>query len=326
MRKRKFGSSDLESSVVGFGCWPMGRGQYGAFDDDEAIAAVHAARDAGVTLYDTAAVYGWGYSEKLMGRALKGWRQDIVLVTKCGRRWDRGVTDRRVGPHSDSSPEFIEQELEQSLRSLQTDYIDLLLVHWPDPTRPMAVPMETLIRAQEAGKIRCAGVSNFSVEQMEESLKTMAIIASQTGYHIFDRRYEDDILPFAKEHGMGVMAYGSMAHGLLTGTFTKDMEFDDDDWRKNRQAFGLPLYEGEDFERNLRVVDRLKRIAADNGKTVAQLAIAWVLSNPAITVALCGARNPGEIIEDAGGDWEMPTDVKQAIEEAVQAEQPPDEG
>ena len=325
MRTRKFGSSDLESTVVGFGAWPMGRGQYGAFDDDEAIAAVHAARDLGITLYDTAAVYGWGYSEKLMGRALHGWRQDIVLVTKCGRRWDRGVTDRRVGPHSDSSPEFIQQEIEQSLRSLQTDYIDLLLVHWPDPTRPMEVPMETLLRAQEAGKIRYAGVSNHSVEQMEECLKTMPIIASQTGYHIFDRRYENDILPFARDHGMGVMVYGPLAHGLLTGTFTKDTEFSDDDWRRNRQAFGLPIYEGKHFDRNLRVVDRLKKIAADNGKTVAQLAIAWVLSNPAITVALCGARNPAEITEDAGGDWELPAGVKQAIENAVQAEPPPEE-
>jgi len=324
MRTRTFGNSDLETTVVGFGAWPMGRGQYGSFDDDEAIAAVHAARDAGITLYDTAPVYGWGYSEQLMGRALKGWREDIVLVTKCGRRWDRGVTDRRVGPHSDSSPEFIQQELEQSLRTLQTDYIDLHLVHWPDETRPMEVAMETLLKAQEAGKIRYAGVSNHSVDQMADCLKTMPIIASQTGYHIFDRRYESDILPFAKDNGMGVMAYGSLAHGLLTGAFDKDTQFGQDDWRKDRQAFGVPLYEGEHYARNLRVVDRLKTIAADNGKTVAQLAIAWVLSNPAITVALCGARNPAEITEDAGGDWDLPADVRQAIEDAVAAEPEPE--
>ena len=322
MRTRKFGNSDLESSVIGFGSHPMGRGQFGAFDDDEAIAAVHAARDAGITLYDTGAVYGWGYSEKLLGRALKGWRQDIVLVTKGGRRWEPGITDRRVGPRSDSSREFIEQGIEESLRNLQTDYIDLYLIHWPDPDRPFDEPMETLLRAQEAGKIRYAGVSNFSVEQMEESLKTMPLVASQIGYHIFDRRREEDVLPFARERGMGVMVYGPMAHGLLTGTFTKDMEFADDDWRSSREAFGLPLFEGEHFERNLRIVDRLKEIAADNGKTVAQLAVAWVLSNPAITVALCGARRPAEIIEDARGDWEMPPDVRQAVEDAVQAERP----
>ena len=319
MRTRKFGSSDLETSVIGFGCHPLGRGQYGALDDDEAIAAVHAARDAGIALYDTAAVYGWGYSEKLLGRALKGWREDIVVVTKGGRRWEPGITDRRVGPRSDSSREFIEQGIEESLRNLQTDYIDLYLIHWPDPARSFEEPMETLLRAQEAGKIRHAGVSNFSVEQMAESLKTMPLVASQIGYHIFDRRCEENILPFAKEHGMGVMVYGPLAHGLLTGTFTKDTEFADDDWRKSREAFGLPLYEGEHFERNLRIVDRLKEIAAANGKTVAQLAIAWVLSNPAITVALCGARKPAEIIDDVGGDWDLPADVRQAVEEAAHA-------
>jgi len=319
MRTRTFGSSNLETSVIGFGCHPLGRGQYGALDDDEAIAAVHAARDAGVTLYDTAAVYGWGYSEKLLGRALKGWRENVVVVTKGGRRWEPGITDRRVGPRSDSSRQFIEQGIEESLRNLQTDYIDLYLIHWPDPARSFEEPMETLLRAQEAGKIRHAGVSNFSVEQMAESLKTMPLVASQIGYHIFDRRCENNILPFAKEHGMGVMVYGPLAHGLLTGTFTKDTEFADDDWRKSREAFGLPLYEGEHFERNLRIVDRLKAIAADNGKTVAQLAIAWVLSNPAITVALCGARKPAEIIENVEGDWDLPLDVRQAIEEAARA-------
>ena len=303
----------------------MGRGQYGAFDEDQAIAAVHAARNLGVTLYDTAAVYGWGASEKLLARALKGWRQDIVLVTKGGRRWEIGVSDRRAGPRSDSSREFIEQGIEESLRNLQTDYIDLYLIHWPDPSRSFDEPMETLLRAQEAGKICYAGVSNFSVDQMAESFKTMPLICSQTGYHIFDRRCEADIVPFTKEHGMGIMAYGSLAHGLLTGTFTKDTEFADDDWRKSREAFGQPLYEGEHFKRNLRIVDRLKKIAADNGKTLPQLAIAWVLSNPAITVALCGARNPAEITDDAGGDWEMPADVKQAIEDAVQAEPEPEE-
>ena len=318
MRMRKFGNSYLEASVVGFGCHPMGRGQFGAFEDDEAIAAVHTARDLGITLFDTAAVYGWGYSEQLLGRALKGRRHEVVLVTKGGRRWDRGVTDPAVGRRSDSSPEFIAEGIEQSLRNLQTDYIDLYLIHWPDPTRPFSEPMEALLRARDAGKIRHAGVSNFSIEQIEESLKTMPLTACQIGYHILDRRCETDFLPFARERGMGVMVYGSLAHGLLTGALTKDTEFADDDWRQAGDAFGLPLFEGEHFQRNLRIVERLKQIAADNSKTVAQLAIAWVLSNPAITVALCGARRPTEIIDNAGGDWELPANVKQAVEEAAQ--------
>jgi len=319
MRTRKFGDFDLKASVIGFGCHPMGRGQFGAFEDDEAIAAVHAACDAGITLFDTAAVYGWGYSEQLLGRALEGRREEVVVVTKGGRRWEKGISDRRFGPRSDGSPEFIAEGIEQSLRNLRTDYIDLYLIHWPDPERPFAETMEALLRAQEAGKIRYAGISNFSVEQIAESLKTVPLTAAQVGYHIFDRRSEETVLPFARERGMGVMIYGPLGHGLLTGALTKDTEFADDDWRQSREAFGLPLFEGEHFERNLRIVDRLKEIAAAHGKSVAQLAIAWVLSNPAVTVALCGARSPAEIIEDTGGDWELPADVKQAIEEATQA-------
>jgi hypothetical protein len=318
MRTRTFGNSGLEVSVIGFGGWPMGRGQYGPFDDDEAVEAVHAARDAGVTLFDTAAVYGWGYGEELMGKALQGWREEIVLVTKGGRRYSTDA-DNRTNV-SDSSADFIREGLDESLQRLQTDYIDLYLIHWPDPTRGFDEPMEVFHEARRAGKILYGGVSNFSVEQMGAALDTFPIATDQVGYSLFDRRAEAEILPFVAGNRMGAMSYGPMAHGLLTGTFTLETEFADDDWRRSRQAFGLPLYEGEHFARNLRVVERLKEIAAGYGKTVAQLSLAWVLSNPAVTVALAGAKKPSEIEEDVGGDWELPGEAKQAIEDAFAAE------
>lgn len=321
MRTRHFGTSDLETSVIGFGGWPMGRGHYGAFDEGEVISAIHAARDNGITLFDTAAVYGWGASEEILGRALAGSRESVVIVTKGGLVPNPESPDGMPALR-DSSREEIKRGLEDSLRRLQTDYVDLYLIHWPDLDRSFDEPMEALLEAREAGKIRYGGVSNFLVQQMTECLKTFPINCNQVGYHIFDRRPEPEVFPFVRKNGIGVMAYGPMAHGLLTGTFTPETEFAADDWRRRLQAFGQPLFEGEHFLRNLRIVDRLKKIAADNGKTIAQLAVAWVLSNPVVSVALCGARRPEEIIEDIGGDWVLPADVREAIENAVQAEMP----
>ena len=320
MRTREFGNSGLWSSVVGFGGWPMGRGMYGDLDDDEAKAAVRAAYDNGVTLFDTAAVYGWGYGEKLMGEALKGIREKIVLVTKGAREWQRDNPDRKAATVSDSSPERLRAAIDESLRRLQTDYIDLFLIHWPDKTRPFSDPMEVLEEAKRAGKIRHSGVSNFSVEMMAESRQTSQIVTNQIGYHIFDRRPEGEVMPYVSDHDMGVMAYGSMAHGLLTGAWTADQQFGDDDWRKGGANFGINSWGPENLAANIAVVEKLKGIAADHGKTVAQLAIAWVLANPAVTVALAGAKKPSEIEEDIGGDWDMSADLKREIDDLVLSE------
>ena len=207
--------------------------------------------------------------------------------------------------------------LEGSLKRLQTDYIDLCLIHWPDESRPFSEPMEVFSKWKEEGKIRYGGVSNFSVAQMEESLKTFPIICNQVGYNLFDRRPEDKMVPFCREHGLGIMAYGSLSFGLLTGTMTADTKFEEDDWRRNLQAFGLPIFEGEHFIRNLEIVERLKKIAASQGKSIAQLAVAWVLSNPTVAVALTGARKPSEIEENVvAGDWNLTDEVKTEIETA----------
>ncbi len=314
MRYKKFGNSDLETSVVGFGGWPMGRGHYGSFDDDEVVRAVHASIDLGVTLFDTAAVYGWGEGEKLLGRALEGKREDIVIVSKAGIPWDEEGGGRR----RDSSRESLEKSLNESLTRLQTDYLDLFLIHWPDESRPMSVPMEAFADFQEQGKIRYGGVSNFSPQQMSDCLDVFPIVTNQVGYHLFDRRPEPEIIPFCADNGMGIMAYGSLAHGLLTGTMTPETTFGEDDWRRSLMAFGQPIFKGQNFLDNLKKVDTLKEMAADRGFSVAQLALAWVASEPTVSVALVGTRKPEEIQENvAAADWELSPSERAEIKAVV---------
>lgn len=315
-----FGNSGLETSVIGYGGWPMGRGMYGNFDDDEAIAAARASYEKGVTLFDTAAVYGWGYGENLMGKALKGIRNNVVLVTKGAREWVRDNPDRRSATVSDSDPKRLLASIDESLKRLQTDYIDLFLIHWPDHNRAFSEPMEALENAKAAGKIRHTGVSNFSVEMMAESRETSPIITNQIGYHIFDRRPEAEVMPFVRENEMGIMAYGSLSHGLLTGTWNADKTFSDDDWRRGGANFGINSWGPENLAANVAVVEKLKVIAADHGKTIPQLAIAWVLTNEAVSVALAGSVTPSEATDNIGGDWDMSSDLKKEIDNLVTSE------
>ena len=320
MRKRMFGNSGLETSVIGYGGWPMGRGMYGDFDDDEAIRAARASYEKGVTLFDTAAVYGWGYGENLMGKALKGIRENVVLVTKGAREWVRDNPDRRSATVSDSDPKRLLASIDESLKRLQTDYIDLFLIHWPDHNRAFSEPMDALEKAKAAGKIRYTGVSNFSVEMMAESRDSSPIVTNQIGYHIFDRRPEAEVMPFVKDNGMGIMAYGSLSHGLLTGTWDADKTFSEDDWRRGGANFGINSWGPENLAANVAVVEKLKVIAADHGKTIPQLAIAWVLANETVSVALAGSVTPGEATDNIGGDWEMSPELKNEIDDLVISE------
>ena len=314
MLYRKFGSSDLETSVVGFGGWPMGRGHYGSFDELQVINSIQRSIDLGVTLFDTAAVYGWGEGEKLLGRAIEGKRQDIVIVSKGGLLWDApGGPSQR-----DSSRESLEKSLDESLTRLGTDYLDLYLIHWPDESRPMAEPMEAFAEFERQGKIRYGGVSNFNPQQMADCLEVFPIVTNQVGYHLFDFRPEPEIVPFCRENGMSIMAYGSLAHGLLTGTMTPDTTFEDDDWRRSLMAFGQPLFKDQNFLDNLAKVDRLKEIAAEKGLTVAQLALSWVASEPTVSVALVGTRRPEEMEENAKAiEWVMTPSEREEIRTVV---------
>ena len=308
MQSRRFGISDLKSSAIGFGAWEMSVRQYGHIDIDAAARAVRCAIDHGITLFDTAETYGPFTSERLLGRALGARRKDVTLVTKVGFTFRDDPdhpgfmkTDKR-----DSSAGAIIRHADGCLKRLNTDYIDLLLIHFHDGATPHDEVIDALQRLKTAGKIRHYGVSNYTADMLMACQKHGQLTANQVGYNIFDRRVEAGVLPTCRDEGIGFMAYGSLSYGLLSGAFTPETRFVDWDWRSGGDAFGLPLFRREHFLRALQVVERLKRFAADYGKTVAQLALAWLLGKPGVTVALVGMRNEAEARENAAAaDWRL---------------------
>jgi len=308
---RRLGDTDLVCSTIGFGTWALGTTQYGRIDLGDASAAINAAIEGGITLFDTAEAYGPYHSEEILGKALGRRRKDIVLVTKVGFVIDEELNI--VG--RDSSRERVLTGAEGCLKRLGTDWVDLLLIHWPDQHTPFEETMGALEQLKAAGKIRHYGVSNYTVEMMEECGRYGTLAANQVGYHLFDRRMEAQVLPYCREKTIGFMAYGTLGFGLLTGAFTPDTTFVDWDWRSEGTAFGLPLFERESFLGELRCVDRLKEFAAGHGRSVAQLAIAWVVGHPAVTVALVGMRNQAELddnIQAAG--WKLTSEDRAEID------------
>jgi aryl-alcohol dehydrogenase-like predicted oxidoreductase len=283
----------LEVFPIAFGCWQLG-GEWGEFDEAEAVAAIRQARSLGIDLFDTAQGYGFGASEQLLGRALRGKleanREEIVVATKGGLRLLEDGSLAR-----DSSPDWLRQGVEQSLRALGLDFVDLYQVHWPDPDTPFAETAGALEELVEEGKIRHVGVSNFDVAQMAEFAETRPVETLQPAYHLFRREIEESVLPYTSEHDIGVLVYGPLAHGMLTGTFQERMTFPAGDWRA-----GAPFFRGEDFRRNLAAVGELEALAAELSCNVSQLAIAWTLANPAVDVAIVGSRSPRHIEEAAG--------------------------
>lgn len=295
---RRFGTSDLAVAPVGMGTWPIGGARYGTSDDQTAIRAIHAALDAGVTCFDTAPSYGDGHAEALLGQALAGRREQATVVTKGGLIWD----DASQVLGRNSRRDYLIERLDESLRRLQTDYVDVYAIHWPDAETPLADTMRAMEEIALSGRARHIGVSNFTGDQIREAssqLRTDRLIANQVSYHLFDDRWAKASFPACEELGMGAMAYGPLAHGLLSGTITRDTVFDASDWRASGMIFGQALLTPENREQNIAVVERLSAIAADLGTTLPRLAIAWVLSNPTVTVALCGARTEAEIIDSA---------------------------
>lgn len=284
----RLGMTDLEVSPIAFGTWQLG-GEWGKFDEDEGIAAIRQARELGVNLFDTAHGYGFGASERVLGNALRDdsehHRDEVVIATKGGLR----MTDD--GLVRDSSPDWLRSGLDDSLAALGVDYVDLFQVHWPDPKVPLAETAGALQGLVEEGKIRHVGVSNFDVQQMAEFAETRPVETLQPPYDLFRRGIEDEILPYCSKHDVGVLIYGPLSHGLLTGAMDENTTFASDDWRS-----GAPFFKGDDFHRNLEVVGELKRFAQERfDVSVSRLAIAWTLANPAIQVAIVGARHPGHI-------------------------------
>jgi hypothetical protein len=282
MQTTRLGMTDLQVSRLAFGTWQLG-GEWGHFDEHDAIAAIQRARELGINLFDSAQAYGFGASERLLGRALRDEldhrRDDVVLATKGGLRM---TTDGMV---RDSSAAWLRSGVEQSLHALGVEHIDLYQVHWPDPDVSFAETAGALQRLVDEGKIRHVGVSNYSVAQMAQFARTRPVETLQPPYHLFRREIEADIAPYAVEHDIGVLVYGPLAHGLLTGTMDEHTTFAAGDWRSNS-----PLFTGETFRRNLGIVRELQRWAVERGHTVSQLAIAWTLAHPAVDVAIVGTR------------------------------------
>jgi aryl-alcohol dehydrogenase-like predicted oxidoreductase len=282
-------------SPIALGTWPMsGDGRYGKIDDAGATEAIHVALDRGITTFDTAPGYGGGHAEELLGAALRGRRQQAIIATKFGV-----VSGPPGQPGRDSSRAHILDQIEQSLRRLQTDYVDIYMVHWPDPKTPLEETLRALDDLVRAGKARLIGVSNFDLELIVQCGKVRPIDVVQVGYNLFDRRMERSVFPYCVEHGIGVMAYGPLAHGLLTGAFAEDFTFEPRDWRSRGVVNGQPILSEGHFQQNIRVVNRLRdEVAAPKGLTVAQLALAWVMRQGAVTTAIVGARSSAEINED----------------------------
>ncbi len=291
MEYTQFGSTNLRVSRICFGTWAFG-GEWGEQDIVANKAAIRKALDLGITFFDTAQAYGFGVAEQFLSSSLqpelRTKRQDLVIATKGGLK---EIGDKLV---RDSSRKWLRLGLESSLRALGTDYVDLYLVHWPDPQVPMSEVAATLSEFVKEGKVRFVGGSNFDEQQIDAFERVRHLDALQPPYHLFRQEIEASILPYCQQHHIGVMAYGPLAHGLLTGRYNAATTFPANDWRSKSDIF-----KGELFQRNLAVVDQLKQFAQERACSLPQLATAWVLAHPAVDCAIVGAMNPDEIADTA---------------------------
>ncbi|WP_212368283.1 aldo/keto reductase [Acetobacter okinawensis] len=293
-------------SRVALGTWAMGGSMWGGADDENAAKTIDTALDVGINLIDTAPVYGFGHSEEILGKALQGRRDRVVLATKVGLNWQNGQVFR------DSRKARVEEELDASLKRLHTDHIDLYQVHWPDPKTPFEETARALEKSVQSGKVHALGLSNFSPEQMDEFRKFAPVASIQPPYNLFEREIEKDILPYAVRNNLAVLAYGPLCRGLLSGKMTAEHVFTGDDLRKVDPKFLQPR-----FNQYLNAVQGLATIAEQHGKSLLALAIRWVLDRGP-TIALWGARKPEQItaVQDAFG-WALSADDMAAIDAVV---------
>jgi aryl-alcohol dehydrogenase-like predicted oxidoreductase len=301
--------TSLEVSRVAIGTWAIGGWMWGGSEEKESIETIRAALDQGITVVDTAPVYGFGRSEEIVGKALTaaGLRSRAVIATKVGLEWSAGSVFRNA------SRERITRELEDSLRRLRTDYIDIYQVHWPDPSVPMEETASAMRSLYEQGKIRAIGVSNFSVAQMDAFRRVAPLHVLQSPYNLFERGIEDEILPYCHRNNIAVLGYGALCRGLLSGRMRRDTTFSGDDLRKNDPKFQQPR-----FAQYLGAVQRLDLLAQYRyGKRVIHLAVRWMLDQGA-TVALWGARHPDQLapVAEVSG-WSLEADVKAEIDRVL---------
>jgi len=303
------GNSDLWVTPIGLGSWAIGGGDnpygWGAQDDDDSIRTIQHALDLGINWIDTAKGYGHGHSEEIVGQALKGRRDKVIVATKCGILWKEDGSD--IYGHLKAAS--IKVEVESSLKRLQMDMIDLYQIHWPLPDEDIEEGWRAISDLIDEGKVRYGGVSNFNVEQMKRIAPIRSITSLQPPYSMIKPEIESEILPYCAQQNIGVIVYSPMQAGLLSGKFTAERAaaLPDDDWRKGDPNFQEPI-----LSINLKTVERLKDIAARNGISMSVLAIAWTLRRPEVTAAIVGARRPSQIeetvkageVELNGTDWQ----------------------
>jgi len=288
---KTLGNSDLQLTPIGFGAWAIGGGNWefawGSQDDNESVAAIHRALEIGVNWIDTAAIYGLGHSEEVVAQALKTTSYKPYVFTKCSMRWH---DDRSI--YRSLKAKSLEEELNNSLRRLGRDTIDLYQIHWPNPEAEIEEGWETLAEFKKQGKIRYIGVSNFTVEQMKRAQKIAPITSLQPPYSMLRRAIEEEILPFAQANNIGVINYSPMVSGLLTGKMTADRvaNFPQDDWRRRAPEFNEPC-----LSRNLRLVELLREVGNPHKVEPGVVAVAWTLQHPAITAAIVGGRSPQQV-------------------------------
>ncbi|MBN2144494.1 MAG: aldo/keto reductase [Candidatus Aureabacteria bacterium] len=312
MRTRRLGQTDLYLSVIGIGTWVMGGAAWeygwGVQEEKDSIGTIHEALDRGINWIDTASIYGLGRSEELVGKAVKQWNKPVIIASKCGL-----LRDKNGSLYGCLKRESIMREAEASLRRLQRDVIDLYQIHWPDPSAEIEEGFGTLLELVRQGKIRWAGVSNFSIKQMEKIACLGPIASLQPSYNLINRRIEKDVLPWCKKNNVGVISYSPLQCGILTEKFSREwiMNLPDDDWRKTK----APFLQEPQLSFHLELVQVLKKFAATRGHTVSQLAVSWILHQNHVTSVIVGARKRAQIQETAlAAEWVLKKEEIQELE------------
>ena len=295
----------MEVSVLAFGAWAIGGWLWGGADSKEAVKAIETAVDHGMTTIDTASVYGFGLSEELVGKAIKGKRDKVQILTKFGMSWNekngyfffssKNNSGKYVEIYRYASKEKVLSDCDDSLRRLKTDYIDLFQIHWADPTTPVSETMEALEILIKNGKIRAGGVCNYSVELMKEAIEVFKLASGQVPFSLINRNVEKDVVPYCIENNIGILAYSPLQRGLLTGKIKPGHEFKDGDSRPSSTFFKEP-----NLSKILGLLDKIKPIADERNVTLSQLVLNWTIQQPGITCALAGARNASQVLENIG--------------------------
>lgn len=316
MEYRKLGNSELEVSAITFGAWAAGGWMWGSTDRKEAVEAIKASHDVGVTSIDTAPIYGQGTSEEIVGEAIKGFSRDKVqILTKFGMRWDLEKGDFAMNSYDNNGnaievykyagKDSIIYECEQSLKRLGTDYIDLYQIHWPDSTTPIYETFEAVSKLIEQGKVRFAGVCNYTASQMQQAERALPLVSNQIPFSMVNRTIESETVPYCIEHNKSVLAYSPLERGLLTGKIHAGYPFKHGDHRAD-----LPHFQPQFVEKTNAFLDKIKPIAEKHNASLGQLVLRWTIERPGITIALAGARNAEQAVQNANA-----IDIKLSSEE-----------